>query len=120
MHLHHIKANSSLGDGITDDTEAIQRAVSEGGRCGANCGSSTIYPAVVWFPTGTYLVSSSIIQYYNTQFLGDVSNDPLLDCMSVSHTTLQPTDLPTILAAESFVGLGAISSDVYVADQVEW
>jgi hypothetical protein len=67
------EANFPLGDGITDDTTAIKRAVSEGGRCGANCGSSTIYPAVVWFPKGTYLVSSSIIQYFNTQFLGDVS-----------------------------------------------
>jgi hypothetical protein len=60
------------GDGVTDDTAAINLAISDGGRCGANCGSSTIYPAVVYFPPGTYLVSSSIIQYYNTQFLGDV------------------------------------------------
>ncbi|KAL4756751.1 pectate lyase superfamily protein-domain-containing protein [Aspergillus foveolatus] len=59
------------GDGVTDDTFAINKAISDGGRCGANCGSSTIYPAVVYFPPGTYLVSSSIIQYYNTQLLGD-------------------------------------------------
>jgi polygalacturonase len=65
------------GDGVTDDTAAINRAISDGGRCGANCGSSTIYPAVVYFPPGTYLVSSSIIQYYNTQFLGDVSHSSM-------------------------------------------
>lgn len=62
-----------LGDGVTDDTAAINRAISDGGRCGADCGSSTIVPAVVWFPGGTYLVSTSIIQFYNTQFIGDVS-----------------------------------------------
>jgi hypothetical protein len=90
------------GDGTTDDTAAINRAVSDGGRCGANCGSSTIYPAVVYFPPGTYLVSSSIIQYYNTQFLGD------------------PITVPTILAASSFVGLGVITSDVYVSDTEQW
>lgn len=51
---------------------AINKAISDGNRCGADCGSSTVYPAVVFFPAGTYLVSSPIIQYYNTQFLGDV------------------------------------------------
>ncbi|KAL5040881.1 hypothetical protein BDW71DRAFT_212676 [Aspergillus fruticulosus] len=60
--------------------------------------NSTIYPAVVYFPPGTYLVSSSIIQYYNTQFLGD------------------PITVLTILAAPSFIGLGVITSDVYVSD----
>ncbi|KAH2165080.1 hypothetical protein KXV74_005974 [Aspergillus fumigatus] len=43
-----------------------------------------------------------IIQYYNTQFLGD------------------PLNVPTILAASSFVGLGVITSDVYVADGEQW
>ncbi|KAL6234521.1 hypothetical protein BDW75DRAFT_241027 [Aspergillus navahoensis] len=100
-------ATRSLGSycargGPTDDTVAINKAISDGGRCGANCGSSTIYPAVVYFPPGTYLVSSSIIQYYNTQFLGD------------------PVTVPTILAASSFVGLGVITSDVYVSDNEEW
>ncbi|GME48353.1 hypothetical protein CDV56_101071 [Neofusicoccum parvum] len=98
----NVKDYGAKGDGVTDDTAAINRAIADGGRCGANCGSSTIYPAVVWFPGGTYLVSSSIIQYYNTQFLGD------------------PHDVPTILAASSFVGLGVITSDVYVADNEEW
>jgi hypothetical protein len=32
----------------------------------------------------------------------------------------QPTDYPTILAAASFVGLGVITSDVYVGDQEQW
>lgn len=56
-----------------DDTAAIQLAITQGSRCGASCNSSTIVPAVVYFPPGTYLVSATIIQYYNTQFLGDVS-----------------------------------------------
>lgn len=98
----NVKDYGAGGDGITDDTAAINNAISDGGRCGANCGSSTIYPAVVYFPPGTYLVSSSIIQYYNTQFLGD------------------PLVVPTILAASSFVGLGVITSDVYVSDTEEW
>ncbi|KAF9249955.1 hypothetical protein DTO006G1_5914 [Penicillium roqueforti] len=97
-----VREYGAVGDGVTDDTEAINKAISDGGRCGLGCGSSTIYPATVWFPAGTYLVSSPIIQYYNTEFLGD------------------PLEVPTILAASSFVGLGVITSDVYVSDNEEW
>ncbi|RYP21256.1 hypothetical protein DL767_009308 [Monosporascus sp. MG133] len=98
----NVKDYGARGDGITDDTAAINRAVSEGGRCGPDCGSSTVYPAVVYFPPGTYLVSSPIIQYFNTEFLGD------------------PLNVPTLLAASSFVGQGVITSDVYVSDDEEW
>lgn len=71
-------AYGAVGDGKIDDTDAINRAISDGNRCGANCGSSTTTPAVVYFPPGTYLVSSPIIQYFDTQFLGDVSTHTLL------------------------------------------
>ncbi|KAL4788913.1 pectate lyase superfamily protein-domain-containing protein [Aspergillus venezuelensis] len=97
--FRNVKDYGAVGDGTTDDTEAINLAISDGDRCGADCGSSTIRPAVVYFPKGTYLVSSSIVQYYNTQILGD------------------PINKPTILAAASFVGLGVISSDVYIEGQ---
>lgn len=69
----NVKDFGAKGDGKTDDTAAINKAISDGARCGETCHSSTITPAVVYFPPGTYLVSGSIIQYYNTQFLGDVS-----------------------------------------------
>ncbi|KAJ4156154.1 hypothetical protein LMH87_001367 [Akanthomyces muscarius] len=98
----NVKDYGAKGDGKADDTEAINRAIANGGRCGPDCGSSTIYPAVVYFPSGTYLVSSPIIQYYNTQLLGD------------------PKNVPTILAAQSFVGLGVITSNVYVGDDIGW
>ncbi|OBT80414.1 hypothetical protein VF21_00738 [Pseudogymnoascus sp. 05NY08] len=98
----NVKDFGAKGDGVTDDTKAINLAVSSGGRCGPDCGSSTIYPAVVYFPPGTYLVSSPIIQYFNTEFLGDA------------------VQVPTLLAASSFVGQGVITSDVYISDNVEW
>ena len=68
-----MKDYGAVGDGITDDTAAINSAIADGGRCSATCGSATVLPAVVYFPQGIYLVSSSVIQYYNTQLLGDVS-----------------------------------------------
>ncbi|GAB0132610.1 hypothetical protein EsDP_00001040 [Epichloe bromicola] len=94
--FRNVRDYGAKGDGVTDDTAAINRAVSDGGRCGRLCGSSTEKPAVIYFPSGTYLVSSSIIQYYNTQFFGN------------------PVNRPIILAAKSFVGLGVMSSNVYV------
>lgn len=73
----NVKDFGAKGDGKTDDTAAINKAIADGMRCGETCHSSTTTPAVVYFPPGTYLVSSSIIQYYNTQFLGDVRLPPV-------------------------------------------
>ncbi len=77
-----------------DSTAAIQKAISDGNR--ANCPSSSTKNAIVYLPPGTYLVSSSISLYFGTQLIGDANN------------------WPTIKAAASFVGLGVLSTDVYV------
>ncbi|KAG2049894.1 glycoside hydrolase family 55 protein [Suillus hirtellus] len=54
-------------------------AMSSGGRCGGgSCNSSTVTPAIVYFPTGTYLVSSAIDTYYYTQIIGDAKKPPTL------------------------------------------
>lgn len=98
----NVKDYGAYGDGIHDDTAAINLAMSDGGRCGAGCPASTRFPATVYFPTGTYLVSSPIIQFYNTEMLGN------------------PLSPPVIRGAESFAGLGVITSDVYVGDDVTW
>ena len=84
------------GDGVTDDTEAINNAAGSGGRCAQNCGSTSIGVAVVYFPAGTYMISSPIIQNYYTQFVGD------------------PTDLPTIKGMPAFSGIALIDTDVYI------
>lgn len=58
---------------MTDDTAAINSAISSGNRCPPNgvCMSSTLTSAVVYFPAGTYLVSSPIVDYYFTQLIGN-------------------------------------------------
>lgn len=83
------------GDGSTDDTQAIQNCIASGNRCGGNCGSSTVAGAVIYFPPGNYIISTSIQMYYYTQMVGDAVN------------------MPTLTASSSFVGLGVLSSDYY-------
>ncbi|KAK0259993.1 hypothetical protein B0A54_09477 [Friedmanniomyces endolithicus] len=90
------------GDGVTDDTYAINNASADGNRCGLGCDSQTTTPAIVFFPPGTYMISAPIIQYYYTQFIGDANN------------------LPTIKATPNFVGIGLFDSDVYLAYGYSW
>ncbi|RHZ63561.1 hypothetical protein CDV55_106217 [Aspergillus turcosus] len=86
----------ATGDGTTDDTAAINRAVSDGNRCGKDCGSTSVLGALVYFPPGTYVVSTPIIQYYYTQFVGD------------------PNDRPTIKGSANFTGIALIDTDPYI------
>lgn len=57
-----------------DDTKAIRKAIEEGGMCGDGCYSSTTHGAIIYFPSGTYLVSSTIEKHYGTQLIGNVSS----------------------------------------------
>ncbi|KAJ5138320.1 Pectin lyase fold/virulence factor [Penicillium bovifimosum] len=97
--FRNVKDYGAIGDGVTDDTAAINAAISAGGRFGpASRQSSTTTPAIVYFPSGTYLISSSIIDYYFTQLIGNANN------------------LPVLKATAGFVGLGLIDGDQYQSD----
>ncbi len=100
--FRNVKDFGAKGDGVTDDTIAINKAISSGGRCGQGCASSTTSPALVYFPPGKYLVSSPIIQFYYTQLVGDALNPP------------------TLLASPSFTGIAVIDSDPYDNTGTNW
>ncbi|KAI0179871.1 glycoside hydrolase family 55 protein [Hypoxylon sp. FL1284] len=75
----NVKDYGAKGDGRTDDTAAINRAISDGNRCApGSCSSSSTTNAVVYFPAGTYIVSSSIVDYYATNLIGNPNNMPIL------------------------------------------
>jgi hypothetical protein len=46
--------------------------------------------------SGTYLISTPIIQYYYTQFVGDAN------------------DRPTIKGTQDFIGIALVDTDVYI------
>ncbi|GES59356.1 exo-beta-1,3-glucanase Exg0 [Aspergillus terreus] len=98
----NVKDYGATGDGSTDDTAAINKAIADGNRCGQGCDSSTVTPALVYFPAGTYVVSKPIIQYYYTQMVGDALN------------------LPVIKAAAGFTGMAVIDADPYTDDGSNW
>ncbi|KAJ6557609.1 pectate lyase superfamily protein-domain-containing protein [Mycena capillaripes] len=87
----------AVGDGIADDTDAINRAISDGGRCGQGCSSSSVTPAVVYFPLEKYYrVTRPIVPYYFTSLVGDYKNKP------------------TLWADPGFVGIAVIDADPYI------
>ncbi|KAG6036344.1 hypothetical protein E4U41_005736 [Claviceps citrina] len=98
----NVKDYGAKGDGMTDDTVAINNAITQGQRCGKGCDSSTTTPALVYFPPGTYLVSRPIIPYYYTQLVGDA------------------VTVPTLKAAANFVGMAVIDSDPYDNQGNNW
>ncbi|KAI0380474.1 glycoside hydrolase family 55 protein [Hypomontagnella monticulosa] len=92
----NVKDYGAKGDGKTDDTAAINKAISDGNRCGpGSCSSSSTTNAVVYFPAGTYVVSSSIISYYATNLIGN------------------PNNMPILKATAGFSGFGVIDGAVY-------
>ncbi|KAL5114437.1 exo-1,3-beta-glucanase [Pleosporales sp. CAS-2024a] len=81
--FRNIRDYGAVGDGVTDDSDAINRAISDGNRCGPwVCQSSTDTPAVVYIPAGTYLINKPIIFYYMTQLIGDPRKRPVLKAAS--------------------------------------
>ena len=106
-----------LGDGVTDDTAAINLAISYPGyRCeGGNssngvsyCDSQTTTPAIVFFPPGNYLVTSAIVMI-------------LISRSSWAIPPICPPSRSTPLSNPATNGGTAVfDSDFYLYYQNEW
>ncbi|KAJ7739000.1 pectate lyase superfamily protein-domain-containing protein [Mycena metata] len=85
----------AVGDGIADDTVAINNAIS-GTMVGAE---AKITPAIIFFPPGKYRVTAPIIPFYYTSLVGDYNSKPM------------------IIADANFVGIAVIGElSVYQLD----
>ncbi|KAI0165858.1 glucan 1,3-beta-glucosidase GLUC78 precursor [Xylariaceae sp. FL1272] len=100
--FRNVKDYGALGDGVADDSAAINAAALDGDRCFQNCDSETARPALVYFPPGTYLVKNSIVQPYYTQFVGDA------------------LDIPTLQADVNFNGTAVIDANLYVNENTTY
>ena len=68
-----VKDFGALGDGITDDSVAIQNCLNTYGR--------------IWFPEGIYLTSKSLIVYPNTHIYGDGRGKSILKAVTIGSNT---------------------------------
>lgn len=101
--FRNVQDYGAKGDGSTDDTEAINLAISDGNRCApGTCASSTTSPALVYFPPGTYVVSGAIVGYYYTQIVGN------------------PNCLPVIKATSGFSDAWIFDGNQYGANGLGW
>jgi len=77
----------ATGDRSTDNTEAINRAVALHSttdstlQCSKGCRSTTMLGTLAYFLSSTYVVSTPIVQYYDTQFVGDANSRPTIKGM---------------------------------------
>ncbi|KAF4343990.1 exo-beta-1 3-glucanase [Fusarium beomiforme] len=100
--FRNVKDYGAKGDGTTDDAAAINKAIMAGNRCGRDCIGTTTTPALVYFPSGTYLLSKPVLPAYFTQMIGD------------------PTNPPTLKASADFDGFGVIDGDPYYGSGLNW
>lgn len=90
---------------VTDDTAAINAAISDGNRCGGlGCVGSTTTPAIVYFPPGTYIISSPIVGFYYTQIIGDPTDMPV-----IKASPHFPTQAMALLDADPYMNTGSAS-----------
>jgi hypothetical protein len=111
-HLALIKATyinvlnyNAVGDGVTDDTAAITAAITA-----VNNGQ------ILFFPSGTYLVSSGFTIPQNVTLLGMNLNNKTSTSTSTSHIATPGT---TILVAASYTGILFTMSQSSSVDSIE-
>lgn len=88
--FRNVKDFGAKGDGVTDDSAAIRNAIVMGNTQGDRASGvfgMTQQPAVVYFPAGTYIVSSSIQNLVDTVLMGDPTNRPVIKASSTFNST---------------------------------
>jgi len=79
--IYNVKAYGAKGDGVTDDSTAIQAAISAANTAGGG---------KVFFPAGTYLISTQLNLFSNVSFEG-VGNASVIKAKdSFATTNLSP------------------------------
>jgi hypothetical protein len=91
----------AIGDGIHDDTSAIQAAFdfNQTGGAGSNLAKS---PAIVYLPPGDYLISDTLVMWYYGHLVGNAACPPTLRLGANSPGFGGPSMKPVLAAAGGF------------------
>lgn len=78
--------SGATGDGTTDDTAAIQQAIA----------SANVEGGTVFFPPGTYKITSALIVYTGVSFLGTGSEASIINQTSTSSDGIDGVDIASV------------------------
>lgn len=96
-----VKDFGATGDGVTDDTDAIQAALDVGGA--------------IFIPDGTYIITSLTIDNANTHLYG--SSNAIIECnVAVGNYAIRVAADNVYL--EGFILKGAITNNTYVNSNI--
>lgn len=99
--FRNAKDFGAVGDGVHDDTAAIQAALdyNQTGGAGSNLAKS---PAVVYLPAGDYLISDTLVLWYYGHLLGNAVCPPTIRVAPSSRGFEGPALKPVIATAGGF------------------
>jgi len=89
--LHQRHGNHQVGHQPGQLWETIKKVINPGKRREKGSDASTVTPAIIYFPSGTYMVSTLIIQYY---YLGGSPPSSQTYISESTYTSLYLRNLP--------------------------
>ncbi|KAJ7496176.1 exo-beta-1,3-glucanase [Mycena galericulata] len=98
----------AAGNGVQDDTPFINAAINATGRCGMGCNSSTITPAVIYFPPGKLAANSLCPSYF--------LSPPAAAADKFSFSVGDFNSKPHLVADPNFDGIAVIDADPYIPE----
>jgi hypothetical protein len=76
--VYNVREFGAKGDGVTDDTEAIHRALEAARK---------VKNSSVFFPSGTYMITKMLTISDNTRWMGEGRNKSIIRCHSKFFTS---------------------------------
>lgn len=73
-YARNVRTFGAKGDGVTDDTQAFIQAL----QSGRHVSGGGVSPQTIYVPPGRYVISSTLLVWSNTSFVGEWTDPPTL------------------------------------------
>lgn len=113
----NVKDYGAKGDGVTDDTDAIQRAIEDRWTSRSDITDRQLMSMVnILFPAGTYIISRSLKLYPLTSLIGEGSNRTVIKMsQSIDPCILRTADNLGNVGANIGLNAGILPTDITVS-----